>query len=176
MSPPPCGGSARAHSEKRPGTSGDHAYNLNMSVANPCLYCGLPASSDEQVISEALGCKETIRNVVPRRGFCRPQARYSNSRGNGSGETVPYWSRLGPLQTDETPHYSSSTVGLRLQNEGSIILLYPQTNAARAWVEEYIGQDNSFQPYWPTVVVEPRYCGPILEGIAVDGLAVGGVA
>ncbi len=35
-----------------------------MSVANSCLYCGTPASSDEHVISEALGCRETIRNVV----------------------------------------------------------------------------------------------------------------
>lgn len=35
-----------------------------MSVANCCLYCGTPASSDEHVISEALGCKEVIREGV----------------------------------------------------------------------------------------------------------------
>jgi hypothetical protein len=31
---------------------------------------------------------------------------------------------------------------------------------------------GSFQPYWPTVVVEHRYIVGIVEGIQNDGLAV----
>src|SRR5437016_7238907 len=33
-------------------------------MAVPCIYCGLPAASDEHVISGALGCKEILRDVV----------------------------------------------------------------------------------------------------------------
>jgi len=35
-----------------------------MTLVDPCLYCGAPASSGEHVISEALGCRETIRAGV----------------------------------------------------------------------------------------------------------------
>ncbi len=51
-------------------------------------------------------------------------------------------------------------------------ILQPETNAARAWIEENIGQDNGYQPYWPTVVCEGRYVTDILEGMANDGLDV----
>ena len=53
---------------------------------------------------------------------------------------------------------------------GSIVLLKPESDRARAWVEENIGQDNGYQPYWPTVVCEPRYVGVIIDGMASDGL------
>jgi hypothetical protein len=33
-----------------------------------------------------------------------------------------------------------------------------------------LGRDNGFQPWYPTVIVEPRYVGDILEGIEADGL------
>ena len=32
--------------------------------SHPCLYCGAPDSSDEHVISEALGCREEIKNGI----------------------------------------------------------------------------------------------------------------
>jgi len=57
-----------------------------------------------------------------------------------------------------------------VQNEGSIVLLHPHTDAARSWVEEHIGEDNGYQPYWPSVVIEPRYVGDIVNGITADGL------
>lgn len=57
-----------------------------------------------------------------------------------------------------------------VENHGSILLLRPQNEQAIAWVHEHIGSDNGFQPYWPVVVIEPRYVRPILEGIAADGL------
>ncbi len=59
-----------------------------------------------------------------------------------------------------------------VQNEGSIFLLHPHTDAARTWVEEHIGADNGFQPYWPSVVIEDRYIADILEGIGADRLEV----
>jgi len=59
-----------------------------------------------------------------------------------------------------------------VENHGSIFLLKPLTPSATSWVEEHIGQANGFQPYFPTVVVEPRYIGDIVEGIRIDGLEV----
>jgi hypothetical protein len=55
---------------------------------------------------------------------------------------------------------------------GSIYLLKPISAAAKIWVEEHIGEDNGFQPYWPTVVIEHRYIADIVAGIQSDGLEV----
>jgi hypothetical protein len=59
-----------------------------------------------------------------------------------------------------------------VENYGSIFLLRPQNGQAIAWVNEHIGADNGFQPYWPTVVIEHRYIADIVAGIQSDGLAV----
>jgi hypothetical protein len=59
-----------------------------------------------------------------------------------------------------------------VENHGSVFLLKPLTPSATSWIEEHIGQDNGFQPCFPTVVVEPRYIADIVEGIQNDGLAV----
>ncbi len=67
---------------------------------------------------------------------------------------------------------SSPTPDFLCENHGSIFLLRPLTPSATSWLEEHIGQDNGFQPYWPTCVIEHRYIWPILEGIQNDGLAV----
>jgi hypothetical protein len=60
----------------------------------------------------------------------------------------------------------------RVENHGSIFLLRPQTDAARSWIEEHIGSDNGYQPYWPTVVIEARYIVPIIEAINTAGMEV----
>ncbi len=59
-----------------------------------------------------------------------------------------------------------------VENHHSIFLLRPQNEQAIAWVNEHIGADNGFQPYWPTVVIEHRYIADIVAGIQSDGLAV----
>ena len=60
-----------------------------------------------------------------------------------------------------------------VENHGSsIFLLRPVSESARVWVDEHIGADNGFQPYWPTVVIEHRYIADIVAGIQNDGLAV----
>ena len=59
-----------------------------------------------------------------------------------------------------------------VQNEGSLVLLRPKTEAGTAWLDRNIGSDNGYQPYWPTVVVEPRYLEHIIEGMQDDGLVI----
>lgn len=59
-----------------------------------------------------------------------------------------------------------------LVNHGSVFLLRAQNEQAIAWVDEHIGSENGFQPYWPTVVIGHRYTSDIVEGIRNDGLAV----
>ncbi len=60
-----------------------------------------------------------------------------------------------------------------LENHSSIFLIKPLTPSAISWIEDHIGQDNGYQPYFPTVVVEHRYIADIVAGIQNDGLAVG---
>ena len=67
---------------------------------------------------------------------------------------------------------SSPTLDFLCENHGSIFLLRPLTSSATSWIEEHIGQDNGYQPYFPTVVVEHRYIADIVAGIQGDGLAV----
>ena len=58
----------------------------------------------------------------------------------------------------------------RIENHGSICLVHPLNASGRAWMEENIGATNGFQPYFPTVVIEPRYLADILAGIRADRL------
>ena len=67
---------------------------------------------------------------------------------------------------------NSPTPDFEVQNHGSIFLLKPQTDSAVSWVEEHIGQDNGYQPMWPSVLVEHRFIAEIVAGIQDDGLAV----
>jgi hypothetical protein len=60
----------------------------------------------------------------------------------------------------------------QIENHGSIFLVRPLNPNAQTWVDEHIGFDNGFQPYYPTVVVEHRYIGTIAEGIIADGLVL----
>jgi hypothetical protein len=58
------------------------------------------------------------------------------------------------------------------ENHGSICLLRSLTPTAIEWVETHIGRNNGYQPQWPTVVIEPRYVGDVMDGITSDGLVV----
>jgi hypothetical protein len=59
-----------------------------------------------------------------------------------------------------------------LRDEGSLILLTPLSPSAHEFVEERIGSDNGFQPYFPTVVIERRYAQDILEGVVAEGMVI----
>ena len=67
---------------------------------------------------------------------------------------------------------TSPSADFTVCDEGSILLLTPQTEPARSWIDEHIGRDNGFQPYYPTIVIEPRYVIAVLEGIRVAGLEI----
>jgi hypothetical protein len=73
-----------------------------------------------------------------------------------------------PTQREEIP----SPPDFVLENHGSILLLRPQNQNAVAWLDEKIGSENGFQPYWPTAMIEPRYVAPILAGITNEALKV----
>ena len=57
-----------------------------------------------------------------------------------------------------------------LQNEGSIFLLQPMTQAARFWVDEFLPEGR--MEFAGAVVVEHRYIADIVEGIRGYGLEV----
>lgn len=54
-------------------------------------------------------------------------------------------------------------------NHGSITILTPLTEAAHQWTEEHIPHAME---HCGGRVIEPRYAGPILEGLVDDGLTV----
>jgi hypothetical protein len=51
-----------------------------------------------------------------------------------------------------------------------IILLVPLTRSGRVWASKNIGAGNGYQPYFPTIIIEPRYIDQILGGIRKSGL------
>lgn len=59
----------------------------------------------------------------------------------------------------------------RVQNEGTIFILYADTDAAKQWVADHIPEDAQT---WGRngIVVEHRYIGDIVAGIEGDGLSV----
>ena len=67
---------------------------------------------------------------------------------------------------------TSPSADFTVRDEGSILLLTPHTGPARYWIDQHIGPDNGFQPYYPTIVIEPRYVIAILEGVRVAGLEI----
>ena len=78
------------------------------------------------------------------------------------------------VASGNSPTHSASQIppDFLVENQGSIFLLIPQTDSARIWIDDHIGRDNGYQPYYPTVVVEHRYIADIVAGIQDDGLAV----
>lgn len=60
------------------------------------------------------------------------------------------------------------TTDFTLAAHGSICLLRPVTLEATAWVTENIPDDAQW--FGGAVVVEPRFVGPLIDGIVNDGL------
>ena len=65
-----------------------------------------------------------------------------------------------------------ATPDFSFRDEGSIVFLTPLSPSAHEFVEERVGFDNGFQPYWPTVVIERRYAQDILEGVVAEGMVI----
>ncbi len=61
---------------------------------------------------------------------------------------------------------------LRVENlGGSVVLIEPTSERGLSWVNENVSREG-YQPYWPTVVAEPRYLHDIVAGARADGLDV----
>lgn len=61
---------------------------------------------------------------------------------------------------------------IAVQDHGSVVLLKPKSPTGRDWIDEHIGPNNGYQPYYPTVVCEARFVDNIVLGMLGDGLAV----
>ena len=55
-----------------------------------------------------------------------------------------------------------------IENHGSVVLLRPLSTDADNWVQENISDD--VLRFGGAVVVEPRYIGPVMEGLSAEGL------
>ena len=95
-------------------------------------------------------------------------------QSSGTSPTVGEgFSRSGNSPTQSDLPTAVNPTDILIQDHGSVVLLVPETDAGRAWVEENIGRENGFQPFWPTVLAEPRYVTEIVLGARRDGLRVG---
>ena len=60
---------------------------------------------------------------------------------------------------------------MQIQNEGSIVILYAKSNAAKQWVADHIPEDVQT---WGKdgIVVEHSYVNEIVQGMMDEGLEV----
>lgn len=64
----------------------------------------------------------------------------------------------------------NTTPDFYVQNEGSIVLLFPNTSDAHAWIDARV--DDTAQWFGRAVIVEPRYIADIVAGAQADGFTV----
>jgi len=60
---------------------------------------------------------------------------------------------------------------VQVDNQGTIVAITPLSDAAREWLDENV-KAESWQWVGDTLGVEPRYAGPILEGMQAAGLTL----
>jgi hypothetical protein len=61
-------------------------------------------------------------------------------------------------------------VDFTVRDEGTIVLLYPQNDAARSWIDEHLYGDDGDAPTWfgGAVAIDHRMAQAILEGVEND--------
>ena len=110
--------------------------------------CGSPARGNRGVRKNLHGASRSKRRCAP----------------NGEKMTR----KAIPAVPSESP-----IVDFALENHGSILLLRPLTTLAREWMNEHLPVENPETQFFAgAIVVEPRYIGPIVEGIVSDGLVL----
>ena len=73
----------------------------------------------------------------------------------------------------KTSKPSRTELDFKLENHGSLFLLRPLTTLAREWMNEHLPLDHPETHFFAgAIVVEPRYIGPIVEGIVAAGLVL----
>lgn len=65
------------------------------------------------------------------------------------------------------------TKDFHVEYGGSVNFIVPLSDAAKEWIDEHIGPDNGYQPYYPErILVEFRYLNPIIEAMLDAGLEI----
>lgn len=80
--------------------------------------------------------------------------------------------KLSAAIKNQVKHLEEITPDVTVQNEGSIVVLYLNTEPARTWVRDHVNTDNA--QWWAGngLVVEHRYAGNLIDGLQADGLEV----
>jgi hypothetical protein len=63
---------------------------------------------------------------------------------------------------------------LRVQDEGSIVLLFADTQRGGDWIDDNVAPNDGIEWGNAARVVEPRYVNDIVLGAAAEGLTVRG--
>jgi hypothetical protein len=72
-----------------------------------------------------------------------------------------------------TASVSHKTPDFQLENHGSLFLLRPLNDAAKNWMDEHLPVANPETQFWgDSIIIEPRYVAPVVDGILADGLAL----
>jgi hypothetical protein len=58
-----------------------------------------------------------------------------------------------------------------LEDCGSILFLHPQNQSATDWINSFVSREG-WQPQWPSVLLEPRYAAPLIDGLQSEGFIV----
>lgn len=60
---------------------------------------------------------------------------------------------------------------IRVENHGTIMLVIPESDAAREWIDENVHTEG-WQWIGPALAIEPRYLPELLQGASDDGLQI----
>lgn len=66
---------------------------------------------------------------------------------------------------------SRAMTDVEVSGGGTLYRLQPLTERAKEWIEENVSKEG-FQPEWPTLYVEHRYIGDLVEAIRAEGMKV----
>jgi hypothetical protein len=64
---------------------------------------------------------------------------------------------------------------LRIQDEGSLVLLYSETQRGQDWIEDNVAPNEGISWANASRVLEPRYVNDIVVGAVNEGLTVEGL-
>jgi hypothetical protein len=82
--------------------------------------------------------------------------------------TIPSCVVCDDLGCEHCPKVRLPRADYALRDEGTLVLLWTITPEATAWVDEYLPDDRL--TWGHATIVESRYIGDILDGMAADGL------
>lgn len=94
------------------------------------------------------------------------------NNGNLPGQVCPGRDELNDLADAQAP----AVADFRLENHGSILILWPISRAAKVWSFEQLRCDDTQIWGRDGVVIEPRYISDIVSGIIDEGFSIVGSA